>query len=334
MIRAGAIGLGWWSGELAAAIQGKSEKIRIDTCFSRSHDKRQAYAAKYGTRTHSTLEDLLADGSIDAVLITTPHSLHAEHVAAAARAGKHVFVEKPFTITAESGQQAAETCAKASVVLAVGQNRRFSAAAVEMRRMLDQGEIGTLLHIEGNFSSPSALNWTKSHWRANRIESPAGGLAGLGVHIIDLMTWLGGRAKSVVALAKRRALSVEVEDTTSALMELSSGATAYLGTMCAAPLTVFCNVYGTGANVFAQIDTNELRVHAAGKDPATRQLSRVNTVLAELEEFADACAGKARFRVSPAEAIHNVAVMESIARSSMEGGRRIEVASRVLGETS
>jgi predicted dehydrogenase len=325
MIRAASIGLGWWSGELANAIQGKSDKLRLDSCYSRSEEKRQAFAERYGTRMHPTMEALLSDASIDAVLITTPHSLHAQHVAAAARAGKHVFVEKPFAIETESARAAADACKAAKVVLAVGQNRRFSAAAGEIKEMLERGDIGTLLHMEGNFSSSSALNWTESHWRANRIESPAGGLAGLGIHIIDLVTWFGGEANSVVALAKRRALKVDVEDTTSALMELSSGATAYLGTMCAAPFTIFCNVYGTKANVFALIDANAMNVHVAGKQPSIRELVPVDTVKAELEEFADACMGVVEFRVRPEEAIHNVAVMECIARSAAAGGRMTEV---------
>jgi predicted dehydrogenase len=327
MIRAASIGLGWWSGELAQTIQGKSEKIRVDSCYSRSEKKREEFASKFGTRTHPTMEAVLADKKIDAVLLTTPHSLHAEHVAAAARAGKHVFVEKPFTLTQKSARAAAVACEKANVVLAVGQNRRFSAVAQELCQMLEAGGFGTLLHMESNFSSPSATKWSGDHWRASREESPAGGLAGLGIHMIDLITRLGGPARSVVGLSRRRALEIDIDDTTSALIDLSSGATAYLGTLCAAPFTIFFNIYGTKANAFAQVDANDLRVQSAGKEPVARPLRPVNTVLAELEEFADACAGRAKFRITPEEAIHNVAVMESIARSAQENGRMIRIES-------
>src|SRR5215213_2442667 len=208
MISAASIGLGWWSGELAQTIQGTSEKIRVDSRHSRSKEKREEFARQ-------------------------------ERVAAAARAGKHVFVEKPFTLTQKSAEAAAGACKKANVVLAVGQNRRFSAVAQELRNMVEAGEFGTLLHIESNFSSPSAMKWSGDHWRASRAESPAGGLAGLGIHMIDLMTWLGGPARSVVGLAKRRALEIDIDDTTSALIDLASGTTAYLGTLCAAPFTIF-----------------------------------------------------------------------------------------------
>jgi predicted dehydrogenase len=325
MIRAASIGLGWWAGELAQAIQAKSDRIRIDSCFSRSEAKRDGFAAKFGTRTHGSFEALLGDDSIDAILVTTPHSLHAEHAIAAARAGKHVFVEKPFTLTAASGRAAAEACSKAGVTLAVGQNRRFSATAQELRRMADGNELGTILHIEGNFSSPSAMKWPSDLWRASRVESPAGGLAGLGVHIIDLMTWLGGRVERTFGIAKRRVLPIDIDDTTSALFELESGATGYLGTMCAAPHTVTFNVFATKASVFANVDRNEFRVERQGSEPVVKKLEPVPTLKVELEEFASACEGRGRFRVTPEEAIHTVAVMEAIARSAKEDGKPVEM---------
>jgi predicted dehydrogenase len=325
MLRAVSIGLGWWSNELAAAIQGKSRKIGIVSCYSRSPDKREKFAATFGTGSHDSFAALLADPAIDAVILTTPHSLHAEHVIAAAKAGKHVFVEKPFTLTAESGRRAAEACAKAGVVLAVGHNRRFAAVTQELKRMADAGEFGQILHIETNFSAPSAMRWTEQSWRASRIESPAGGLAGLGVHMIDMFTFLAGRAERTLAVAKRRVLKVDVEDTTSALFDLASGATAYLGTLCAAPFTVICNVYGTKANAFAHVDADELRVEPAGGQLIARPLQKVDTLLAELEEFADASAGRAAYRVRPEEAIHTVAVMEAITASAAAGGKAVVV---------
>ena len=266
---------------------------------------------------------MLADSEIDAVVLTTPHSLHAEHVIQAAGAGKQVFVEKPFTLTPESAQEAADACADAGVVLAVGQNRRFSAAGQKLKEMLWNGDLGTLLHIETNFSAPSATNWGPDHWRASREESPAGGLAGLGIHMIDLLTWLGGRATRVTALAKRRALEVDVDDTTSALFELSSGATAYLGTFAVAPYVSFCNVYGTQGNAFAAIDANELFIQGVGQGKEPVELEPVDTLKAELEEFADACEGTRSFRVDPEEAVHTVAVMEAIAISAAKGGEPV-----------
>ena len=174
MLRCASIGMGWWSDELADAIQGKSDAIRIVTCFTRSAEKRAAFAAKYGTGTHDSYEAALADEAIDAVILTTPHSTHAEQVIAAARAGKHVFCEKPFTLTRASAQAAADACAQAGVVLAIGQNRRWHSGTRALKAMLEAGDFGTLLHAEANFSVPSALGYPPELWRASRVESPAG----------------------------------------------------------------------------------------------------------------------------------------------------------------
>ncbi len=320
MLRSASIGLGWWSDELAGAVQGKSDKLNIVSCYSRSRDKRAAFANKFSTGQHGSYEEILSDENIDAVIVTTPHSLHETHVRQAAAAGKHVFVEKPFTLTAESGRAAAEACHAAGVTLAVGHNRRFSAAAQLFRQMLDGGEFGTLMHIETNFSAPSATNWTEDHWRANRQESPAGGLAGLGIHMIDLVISLGGEITATTAFAKRRALSLDVEDTTSALFELASGATGYLGTMCAAPYTATCNIYGSAANAFASVDANEVLVQPLGGQKEARALDPVDTLRAELEEFADACAGKGAYRVTPDEAVHGIAVMQAVTASAALNG--------------
>ena len=245
----------------------------------------------------------------------------------AAAAGKQVFVEKPFTLTAESGRPAARACAEAGVVLAVGHNRRFCAAAQELKAMMEAGAFGTLLHIEANFSVPGALTYTADRWRASRVESPGGALAGLSVHLIDLVAWLGGPVVRIMGQAKRRAAPVDIDDTTSALFELGSGATAYLGGLFACPYTSFLNVYGTEANAFAGIDGNRLEVQLPGEQPAARALTPVDTLKAELEEFAEACAGRADYRVRPEEAIHNVAVMEAIVESAEAGGRAVELAS-------
>jgi predicted dehydrogenase len=320
VLNAASVGLGWWSDELAGAIQGKSELVRVASCFSRTPEKREAFAGKFATAQHESYEAVLADPAIDAVILTTPHSLHAEHVIAAARAGKHVFVEKPFTLTAESGRTAAAACEAAGVVLAVGHNRRFSAASRALKDMLEAGELGTLLHMETNFSAPGGLAYTTDRWRASRTESPAGGLAGLGVHMIDLAVWLGGRVRRVNAQSVRRAVPVDIDDTTSALFALESGATASLVTLMACPYTIFVNVYGTKANAFAAIDANRLEVQLPGEQPQPRALQPVETLKAELEEFALACAGRVTYRIRPQEAIHTVAVMEAIARSAAEGG--------------
>lgn len=320
MLRAAAIGLGWWADELTQSVQGKSDKIHVTACYSRTLQNRVRFAEKYGTTTYDSYEEVLADEYVDAVLLCTPHSLHAKHVKQAAQASKHIFVEKPFTLTEESGRVAASVCADYGRVLAVGHNRRFAAATQEVKRLLEAGDFGMPLHCEANFSNARPLQYKPESWRASRFESPGGGIAGMGVHMIDAMTHLLGPINRVQAQCKRLAVSVDIDDTTSALFEFASGATGYLGTFSACPQTVFFNLYGTSANAFAAPDADRLTLHRLGEESAEVSLMPVDTLKAELEEFADACTGGATFRVQPEEAIHTVAIMQAIVASADRGG--------------
>ena len=325
MLRAASIGLGWWSDELAAAVQGTSDAIRITTCYSRSPAKRAAFAAKFGTGQHDAYAAVLGDPEVDAVILTTPHSLHAEHVIQAAEAGKHVFVEKPFTLTAESGRRAARACEAAGVTLCVGHNRRFSAPAQALKALWQGGEFGTVLHLEANFSAPGALGYTPERWRADRVESPAGALAGLGIHMIDLVCWLAGPVARLSAQAVRRAVPVDIDDTTSAILRFAAGPTGTLGSFFACPATSYLNVYGTAANAFAEVEGNALAVQRPGGRPEPVAITPIDTLKAELAEFAAACDGGPPFRVQPAEAIHDVAVMAAIAASAARDSAPIEL---------
>ena len=264
-IKAASIGLGWWSDELAKSIHGNSHLIQIVSCYSRDRTKRLKFANRFGSGHHDSYEAVLADSTIDAVIISTPHSLHAQHVIQAAEAGKHVFVEKPFTLTVESARKATAVCRSAGVVLAVGHNRRFSASATKLKELQVEGVFGTLLHLEANFSAPGAMAYTPDRWRANRLESPAGGIAALGIHLIDLLCYFAGSITRVNAQAKRRTVTVDMDDTTSVLFEFESGATGYLGCMFACPYTSFLNVYGTNANAFAKVDADRLSAQISGK---------------------------------------------------------------------
>ena len=318
MLRVAAIGLGWWANELAQSIHQRSNKIMIVGCYSRSAKRREMFATRYDAKPHNSYQSILNDENIEAVLLCTPHSQHAKQVEEAARSGKHVFVEKPFTLCAESGERAANVCKRADRIIAVGHNRRFSAAVQEVKRMLEAGEFGTAVHCEANFSNPRSISYDADSWRANRTESPGGGIAGMGVHMIDAMTHFFGPIVRVSAQSKRLVLKVDMDDATSALFDFKNGQTGYLATLTTCPSTTYFNLYGTKANAFADPDANRLWIKKVNEELSEVGLVQVDTLLAELEEFADACAGRLDFRIRPANAIHTVAVMQAMVRSATQ----------------
>src|SRR5205085_12427387 len=105
------------------------------------------FAARHGLPLSTSLPELLADRSVEAVVLATPHSLHAEQIIAVAAAGKPVFCEKPFTLTRADAARAIDACRRAGVVLALGENQRFWSNMRELKRIVASGELGPPLHI-------------------------------------------------------------------------------------------------------------------------------------------------------------------------------------------
>ena len=321
MLQCASIGLGWWGAEHAAATQGKSELLRIEACHTDSGDRAadaaamRDFADRYDARPFARFDELLADQTIDAVIITTPHSRHVPQIIAAAEAGKHVFVEKPLALSLESGRSALDACRKQGVVLAVGHNRRFMSALTVIKNLVEEGALGTILHAEAHFSWPGGLTYPKGYWRADPAEAPAGAMTATCIHMIDSFAYLLGPIERVIAAhTKHRAVALGIDDTTSFLVEFQSGPTGYIGGTIAAPDMTSLNVYGSAASIYAGIDEEQVTLHRAlGPREALpiEPVEQAETLRLELEEFARACAGDGRFRVDPEDALRNVAVMEA-----------------------
>ena len=316
MINAASVGLGWWSDELAKSIQGKSKKIKIVSCYSKSKKKSINFSKKYKTAYHDSYKAILKDSKINAVILTTPHSLHAKHAIQALQNGKHVFVEKPMATKYLDAKKMYLIAKKYIKILSVGHNRRYSSVYAFINKLNQNKKIGKILHIDSNLSASGALNYKKKFWRANRNESPGGAIAGLGIHMIDLMCFFGGEVKSVQALVKKYAVKINIDDTTSAIFELKKNCTGNLTTIFACPYTTTFNIFATNMNIFSDVDKNKIKI--IHKDGIIQKinLSKKNTLFLELQEFADNCKNKKKYRIKNSEAAHNVKVMEAIVKSS------------------
>lgn len=322
--------MGVWGQNLVASVQGRSEVIQFTAGATRTPARAADFCRKHGIRVAESYEQLLADPAVEAVVLATPHSMHCEQIVAAARAGKHVFVEKPLGLNRDSAERAVAACAEHTVTLAVGYNWRFQPALQEIRRMLQDGRLGKLLHIEGNFCGPSAYRFSREHWRQDRDELPAGGMTGRGVHVVDAMLYLAGKIDSVAAQSFRLAQDFGVDDTTSMLFRFRSGATGYLGTVIATAETWRMQVFGS--NGWAEVgDVEHLttwqmktcfvdRANILVKQkPQLMGFPPTSTERAELEHFAQAVKAGRRLALPGGDEVHNVAALEAIVRSVQEG---------------
>src|SRR5262245_33049006 len=163
-VRVASVGMGWWSDVLADAIK-RSGKIEIVSCFTRSPDKRAAFAKKYGCKPIATYEEVLADKHVEAIINTTPNDVHLPTTRAAAQAGKHVFLDKPIANSVSDGRAITEICRKAGVILAMGYQRRRESHFRWVRRQIDAGVFGTLVNAEANISRDRLGKIDLSSWR-------------------------------------------------------------------------------------------------------------------------------------------------------------------------
>ena len=333
MIRAAIVGIGTWGRNLVGAVQGKSELIGFVAGATRTPATAELYCKQQGIRLMESYAEVLAYGEIDAVVLATPHSMHCEQIIAAAKAGKHVFVEKPLGVDAKAAEQAVAACAAQKVTLAVGYNWRFQPALQEARHMLDDGHLGKLLHIEGNFSGPSAYRFAREHWRHDREEAPAGGMTGRGVHVVDAMLYLArSHIGSVAAQSERLVHDFGVDDTTSMLFRFQSGATAYLGTVIATAEAWRLQIFGSKGWIelgdvahlhtwdlkFSLLDPQDL---ARKQPPEVISYPKTSTELAELEHFAKAAMARRPLAIPGGDEVHNVAVLEAIVKSARDGAK-------------
>jgi predicted dehydrogenase len=317
MLRAGIVGLGLWGQRLVASCDGSS-LLRFTAAVTRTPEKAADFARARNLPLGTDFAALLADPAIDAVVLATPHSQHAEQMIQAAAAGKHIFVEKPFTLDKQGAEAAVAAARHAGVVLALGHNRRFLPAIRELKRLIGDGALGEILHAEGNISAPSGYRYRTGGWRADAEESPAGGMTGLGIHVVDALIHLVGGISQVTAQSFRRVLTIDIDDTTAMLFRFKSGASGGLVTLAATAPIWRLQVFGSKGWAEMRGETR-LEVDLIDGKPSATDYPVIDKERAELEAFARAVAGEAPYPLPPAEAIHGVAVLEAIIRSAKTG---------------
>ena len=334
MINAAIVGLGWWGKTLVESAVN-SDAIRFVAGTTRTvAPEVETFAKTHGFRLLPNYDVVLTDREIDAVVLATPHSMHGAQVVAAAAAKKHVFCEKPFTLTKREAEDAVAAVRKSGVTLALGYNRRLHPEMIKLRDMIRAGELGTILHVEATMTFPNVLFINPSHWRADKTETPCGGLMPMGVHAVDGMIDLCGPIDHVFAQSFRRAATIDADDTTSILFRMKEGMSGYLGTMTTTGPGFSVQVFGSkgwlrleGVTHVAGASSDERRTRLFGTckfqpvkgEAKTWQAARMDISRAALETFAKAAAGGPSYPIPYDQMIHGVAVTEAIVRSAGSG---------------
>src|SRR5688572_1577686 len=322
MINAAIIGLGWWGKTHLAAAQ-KSARLRFVHGVSKEMDAAVPLAEQYGFTLSDDLERALADPRVQAVVLATPHSLHTDQVVRVAAAGKPVFCEKPFALKRADAERSVDACRRAGVALGVGTNKRFWPSMVELRRVVKSGALGRIMLIEGHYSNEnSGLHF--SAWRDSPGESPGGGMTGTGIHLLDGFVSVAGPVSEVNARLVIHRKGADPRDTIGVNFEFANGLTGYFGAVRASPVYWRVHVFGDEGSAEALGET-QVVLRSRGGKMEVRDFPKVDSILVELDAFADAVEGRAPYPITPKEIVDVVAGFEAIIKS-MGTGKPVSIA--------
>src|SRR3979409_66680 len=268
-LRGACIGMGWWSDGLADAIQ-RWKKLKIGACYTRSEDKRKAFASKYGFTAAPDYQAILQDRGIEAIVNTTPNDAHLETTLAASIAGKPVFLYKPIANTVSEGRAITEACRKAGVVLALGYQRRRESHFRWIRERIDAGAFGKLVNAEANISRDRLGKVDLGSWRYTAAGMPGGVMLQIGIHYADVLEYLIGPVKAVSGQFVRLVLPGDNPDVASLVLEHENGALSTLNASYASASEYsLLNVYGKEASAYYDMHGG-LRWLRRGSDKAEK----------------------------------------------------------------
>jgi predicted dehydrogenase len=316
------IGMGWWSDVLADAIV-RSGRMKIVACYSRSRDKREAFARKYACTAAASYEEILGDRRIEAIINTTPNSAHLETTYAAAAAGKHVFLDKPIANTIDDARAITAACRQAKVVLALGYQRRRESQFRWIKQSLDK--FGKLVNAEANISRDRLGKIDLGSWRYTAEGMPGGVMLQIGIHYTDVLEYLIGPVKAVSGRFVRLVLPGDNPDVASLVLEHENGALSTLNASYASASEYYLmNIYGKEASAYYDMHQG-LRFLKRGSTTAdVVPCSKNDPIVEELEEFANAVRGDGEPEMDGERSTRSLAALLAGIRSAREG-RRVEI---------
>jgi predicted dehydrogenase len=326
------IGTGMVAGMHARSLQDLADRVEVRGVYSRDAEHRSAFAAEFGFPAAPSLEALLDDPAVDIVIVITPPNARLEIVEAAARAGKHLLLEKPLERTAEAAHRIVRICAEAQVKLGVVFQERLRPSAIAFQQLVASRELGAV--VSGQCLVPwwRPQSYYDQPGRGTYARDGGGVLITQAIHSLDLMRMLMGPVAEVTAMAGTTGVHrMESEDNVTAGLRFASGA---LGTVWAttasypgAPETIALDFergaarLSGGTLVVARHDGTTQTIGAGdsgtggGADPMAFSHQRHCAVIAD---FVDAVRNNREPLIQAADALEVQVIIEAMITSSRE----------------
>lgn len=339
-VRVGIVGLGRWARVLTRASK-LTDRIDIVAGYSRSEENRDRFEAETGIPSAGSLEEILVRGDIDGMILTVPNEQHYPVAKQVAEAGKHVYTEKPIAHNIEDGLAIDALQARHGITVTVGHSARLLGGVQEIKRRLDAGELGRVGFIEANFSNERALELNPDTWRWYRDRAPGGPLSQLGIHMFDVVNYLGAEIVEASSIASKLSpVGAEVDDQSMTLLRFSDGAIAYVGTCWTSPGIFAMRVFGSKGLIHYEIDFGTWDTPEAIHESSTLYIQRgkdgfgkreslaeptTNMFTTELEMFAESCHTGKTSVLSAANGIEAVACVYAALASIERNGAAVKL---------
>lgn len=319
-MHAALVGHGWWGQHIARRLAGHDGITLTGVVAPELAGQDQVG----GLPVYGDLAAALADDTVQAVILTSPNHLHVEHAVAAAEAGKHVFCEKPLALDGAGARRIVWAVEGAGLVLGIGHERRFEPAMLRLAAMVRGNELGTIMHAEAAFSHDKLAGLGRDNWRTKKALAPAAAMTGMGIHLTDALIGMFGEVELVQALTANRVLGWETGDLVTVQLAFRAGMTATLSAILKTPHFIRCHVFGSDRWAEVRNDTHpdtpggfaHLSVSETGKAVQTTAYPWEDGVVHNLEAFAAAVEGRASYPIPRRDMVHNIEVLEAIARAA------------------
>jgi predicted dehydrogenase len=340
-VKVGIVGLGRWAKVLTRAAR-QSDLLAITSGYSRSQEKRSAFQDEFGVAAAPDLATMLADPGITGVIITVPNEQHLAVAREVAKAGKHVYTEKPIASTIEEGLEIEALEKTFGVTVTVGHSARLMAGIRRIKEAIDAGEFGRVAFIEANFSNERALELTPKTWRWYKDKAPGGPLSQLAIHQFDVLHYLGGDIVQASAMASKLSpVGAEVDDQSMTMLKFADGKIGYVGSCWTSPGVFAVRVFGSKGLMHYEIDfgswdtpaelhkTSTLYIQR-GKDGYGKREQLVvpesDMFRAELDMFAESCRSGKGNELNARNGNIAVAVVYAALRSIERDGQAVRLA--------
>ena len=284
--------------------------------------------------------------NVSALILTSPNDFHDTQIAQCVAEGKHVFCEKPLSLTFEGAQKSVKACEEAGLILGIGHERRFEPAVMEIKRLLDENAFGNIMHAELAFSHDKLIHLPPGSWRTTKEFAPAAGMTQMGIHLTDILIWYFGKVKSNLQsnsiisqpipfkIAGANTPAVPLPHATTAFilffilfLLMEAGMTANIQAILHTPHFLRTHIFGS--KMWAEVRNSthpdetsgvaDLQVYHSLDDTNTTRYDWSDSVSANLENWASAITNGTEYLNKNFEMMHNIEVLNAIIKSAEKG---------------